>query len=95
MDIRDEEIGIQRVLLNSANLGITMYWAIPVIATLGTLGVYQYLYATLDIKNIMTGLYIFNQLQHPLAALPFCITCIIETGIALKRIEVYLYSFNI
>lgn len=88
MTIRDEEIEIQRILVNSATAGISMYWAIPVLATLSTIGTYQYLNEKMDIKNIMTGLYIFGQLQYPLAALPYCITCIIETVIALKRIEV-------
>ena len=65
-----------------------MYWAIPVIATLGTIGTYQYLNDVLDIRKIMMGLYIFGLLQQPMAALPYCITCIIDTIIAFRRIEV-------
>jgi ABC-type multidrug transport system fused ATPase/permease subunit len=81
-------MSIQRILVNTATAGITMFWAVPVFATLGTIGAYQYLNDKMEIKNIMTGLYIFGQLQFPISALPYCITCIIDTIVALKRIEV-------
>jgi hypothetical protein len=67
-----------------------MYWGIPVLATIATIGTYQCLNDRMDMKNIMTGLYIFGLLQTPIASLPYCISCIINTIISFKRIEVNL-----
>jgi len=85
---------VERKLVNTAIFGITMYWAIPVLATLATIGTYQYLNDVMNIKNIMTGLYIFGLLQTPMAALPYCITCIIDTVISFRRIEVNLIEIK-
>jgi len=71
-----------------------MYWAVPVLATLATIGSYQYFNEKLDIKNIMTGLYIFGLLQLPMSYVPYCISCIIDTLISFRRIEVLFKKYN-
>ncbi len=73
-------------------IGITLYWTAPVIVTVTTIGVYQYLNPVMDIDRILIGLYVFGLLQDPLRDLPYCITAIIDTLVSMKRIEV---NFNL
>ncbi len=88
-------MSITRKLLKSTTFSIAILWLIPVFAIIGTIGTYQYLNEKMDIKNIMTALYIFAQLQGLISFLPICINCLIETFIALKRIEVFFLLYLI
>lgn len=67
-----------------------MYWSAPVVTTIVTIGVYQYIHKVLDINRIMVGLYVFNLLQDPLRDLPYIITSIIDTLVSMKRLENFI-----
>ena len=77
--------------MNNEVISITLYWSAPVIVTITTIGVYQYLNSVMDINNIMIGLYVFGLLNEPLCDFPYAIISIIDTMISMRRIEVKFF----
>lgn len=91
LEAREEEMVIIRKLLRNSIYNIFFYWIAPVIVSMVTIGVYQYLNTTLDIANILTGLTIINMLQPALRDLPISINSVLEILFSLKRIEVKIF----
>ena len=90
LDKRENEIkigikGIKVVITN-----ITLFWFTPIIVSIVTIGFYMYSHETFSISTMLVGLAIFNLIQQPIEGLPDIITSIIDTVIAMKRIEKYL-----
>ena len=90
LEKRENEIkvGIKGIILIIAN--ITLFWFTPVIVSIVTIGCYMWMHETFSISTMLVGLAIFNLIQHPIEGLPDIITSIIDTKIAMKRIEKFL-----
>ena len=68
----------------------TLFWFTPVIVSIVTIGCYMWIHETFSISVILVGLSIFNLIQEPIDGLPDIVTSIIDTVIAMKRIEKFL-----
>ena len=89
LQARDQEMAVGKRILNCMVLSIVMYWSAPVMASVVTIGVYQYMNSSIIIGNILIGLTIFNMLQPLIRDLPTSINNILETIVSISRIEVY------
>ena len=87
---RDNElkVGIRTLKILVAN--ITLFWLTPIIVSTVTIGIYMWKHETFSISTMLVGLAIFNLIQDPIEGLPDIITSIIDTVIAMKRIEKFL-----
>lgn len=93
LQARDEELVVFKKELNLSVFGIVAYWSAPMIASIITIGLYQYLNSTIMIGNILIGLTIFNNLQPLISELPNSINNILETIVSIGRIEVNVFIF--
>ncbi len=93
LQARDEELVVFKKELNLSVFGIVAYWSAPMIASIVTIGLYQYLNSTIMIGNILIGLTIFNNLQPLISELPNSINNILETIVSIGRIEVNVFIF--
>ena len=90
LEARNVEMQVAKKLLNLFTMNVALFWSAPVIVSIATIGVYQYLNDRLDIGNMLIGLTIFGMLQIPIRDLPVSINSVIETLISIKRVEVNL-----
>lgn len=93
LQARNEELVVFKKELNLSVFGIVAYWSAPMIASIVTIGLYQYLNSTIMIGNILIGLTIFNNLQPLISELPNSINNILETIVSIGRIEVNFSIF--
>ena len=87
---REEEL---ETLLNKfkiININDTIQWTGPVIASVISIGLFQYIKGEFKIEDIFTALSLFNKIQWPLRFLPEIMTNFYETIISMERIENYL-----
>lgn len=89
-DKREEEMVKATSWFKWVVVNISLFWFCPVIVSISTIGIYQYLNDQLNIGTMLIGLAIFARLQDPLGDLPYTINSIIEAVISLKRIEKYI-----
>ena len=89
-DKREEEMLKATSWFKWVVLNISLFWFCPVIVSISTIGIYQYLNDQFNIGTMLIGLAIFARLGDPLGDLPYTINRIIETVISLKRIEKYI-----
>jgi ABC-type multidrug transport system fused ATPase/permease subunit len=88
LEIRNQEVENIKTLLNITTFNISLYWASPVLASITTIGVYQFYNEKLNISDILIGLTIFNMLQPAIRDLPVAINSILDTLVSMIRIEV-------
>ena len=72
------------------NINNTIQWAGPVITSLISIGLFQYVKGEFKIEDIFTALGLFNRIQWPLRWFPEVMTNFYETTISMGRIENYL-----
>ena len=87
---REEEL---ETLLNKfkiININDIIQWTGPVIASVISIGLFQYIKGEFKIEDIFTALSLFNKIQWPLRFLPEIMTNFYETIISMERIENYL-----
>ena len=68
----------------------SLFYLCPVLISIATIGVYQYLNEKFDICTMLIGIFLFSKLQEPLGGLPFTINSVVETVISLRRIEKFI-----
>ena len=90
LEKRENEIKVGIRGIKVAVTNITLFWFTPVIVSIVTIGCYMWAHETFSISTMLVGLAIFNLIQEPIEGLPDIITSIIDTVIAMKRIEKFL-----
>ena len=90
LEKRENEINVGIKGIKVAVTNITLFWFTPVIVSIVTIGCYMWKHETFTISTMLVGLAIFNLIQEPIEGLPDIITGIIDTVIAMKRIEKFL-----
>lgn len=74
--------------MTKAMFGQFSFWNGPILITITTIAIYQYLNPILEVSNILVGLYIFDLLQTPFIELPLCLFSFFSLKISMNRIEV-------
>ena len=87
---REDEIANLLKKFRLSNLNNTIQWAGPVITSVVSIGLFQYIKGVFKIEDIFTALGLFNRLQWPLRFFPEIMTNFYETTISMGRIENYL-----
>ncbi len=72
------------------NINNTIQWAGPVITSVISIGLFQYVRGEFKIEDIFTALGLFNRIQWPLRWMPEVMTNFYETIISMERIENFL-----
>lgn len=85
---REEEISAFGRIFNLSILSNTVLWSTPVLVSVASIGLYQYLNDELKIEDILSCISIFNTIQEPIRMLPFTVNNLIECMVSLRRIEV-------
>ena len=70
----------------------TIYWSSSTIISVISIIVYNCIYETMNVSNILTAMYIFNSMSDPLYNLPGFLTGIFDTSVSMKRIEKFLLT---
>ena len=90
LEKRESEIRVGIKGLKYVITNITLFWFTPIIVSIVTIGCYMMAHETFTISTMLVGLAIFILIQEPIEDLPIIITSIIDTMIAMKRIEKFL-----
>ena len=85
---REIDVGIKGIKVAVTN--ITLFWFTPILVSIVTIGCYMWLHETFTISTMLVGLTIFTLIKEAIENLPDIITSIIDTMIAMKRIEKFL-----
>ena len=68
----------------------TLLWLAPIVMSVASIGLYQYINKTFQIEDIFTCLAIFTSIQTPMRMLPTTFDIIMEAIASMKRIEKFL-----
>lgn len=68
-----------------------LVWLSPVLALIFTIGIHQCFNDILNVNKIVICLFLFDMLQDPLRYLPLIYSEIMETLLALNKIEVNFF----
>ena len=90
LEKRETEIKVGIRGLKYIITNITLFWFTPIIVSIVTIGCYMLAHEAFTISTMLVGLAIFILIQDPIEDLPIIITSIIDTIIAMKRIEKFL-----
>ena len=91
MEARQKEVDEVRKYQVYMVISVISYYFAPVLVSMVSIGVYQYLQETLNVADMLMGIALFQILQEPFRSIPFSLTCILETLTSMKRIEVRLF----
>ena len=89
-ELREIELTTIKKIFAFRNSNQTLFWLSPVMATIATIGAYEYLNDERHIENIFVSLGVLNSLQEPVRAIAMIYTSFLETLISLKRIQRFL-----
>ena len=89
-EAREEEMTQAAGYYRLVTVNIFLFWFAPVLVSIATIGIYQYLNDKFNISTMLIGLAIFARLTDPLGDLPMTINSVIETVISMKRIEKFI-----
>ena len=87
---REEELSNLLEKFKVLCLNNSIQWAAPVITSLISIGLFQYIRGEFKIEDVFTAIGIFNNLQKPLRLFPLVLSYWYETAISMGRIENYL-----
>jgi len=88
VESRNNEMDLMKKMLVLFTWNIFFLQCAPVLISIVSIGVYQFLVDTLDISNMLMALTIFNMLQEPIRTIPYSLNSFLEVFISLGRIEV-------
>jgi len=91
---REEEVSAYSRIFNLSILSNTLFWSTPVLVSVASIGLYQYLNDVLKIEDILSSISIFNAIQEPMRTLPFTINNFLECMVSLRRIEVRYFLYK-
>ena len=89
-ELREIELNTIKRIFSFRNSNQTLFWLSPVMATIATVGAYEYLNDERQIENIFVSLGVLNSLQEPVRAIAMIYTSFLETLISLRRIQRFL-----
>ena len=87
---REEEISELNNYIIIDILNITIFWLSPVLVSVITIGLYQYLHKSFQISVLLMGLAIFSSIQDPIRYIPALINGLIDAKNSLNRIEKFI-----
>ena len=87
---REEEISELNNYIIIDILNITIFWLSPVLVSVITIGLYQYLHKSFQISVLLMGLAIFSSIQDPIRNIPALINGLIDAKNSLNRIEKFI-----
>ena len=70
----------------------TIYWSSTTIISVISIIIYNCIYESMNVSNILTAMYIFNSMSDPLYNVPGFLTGIFDTIVSMKRIEKFLLT---
>ena len=88
--LREIELSTIKKIFSFRNLNQTLFWLSPVMTTVTTIGVYEYLNNDKAVENIFVSIGVLNSLQEPVRSIAMIYTTLLETLISMKRIERFL-----
>ena len=94
-ELREIELNTIKKIFSFRNSNQTLFWLSPVMATIATIGAYEYLNDDTQIENIFVSLGVLNSLQEPVRAIAMIYTSFLETLISLRRIQRFLNQDDI
>jgi len=87
---REEEISKLNNYIIIDILNITIFWLSPVLVSVITIGLYQYLHESFKISVLLMGLAIFSSIQDPIRYIPALVNGLIDAKNSLNRIEKFI-----
>ena len=87
---REEELTKLKKRLYITVLNISLFWLLPSLISIITIGFYQYLNDKMDTTAMLMGITLFGKIKAPINQLPQNINTLIEVFVSMKRIETFL-----
>ena len=92
---REFELNSMKKLQNIYVLSCLIHWAIPLVLSIVSIGVYSLLSKEdMSIENLIMAIEIFDSISYPLYRVPVFITNLLNTIISMERIEKFLNYQN-
>ena len=87
---RNEELEKLKKRLNMTVLNISLFWLVPSLISIFTIGCYQYLNDKMDTASMLMGITLFGKIKSPIFQFPQSINSLLEVFVSMKRVESFL-----
>jgi ATP-binding cassette, subfamily C (CFTR/MRP), member 2 len=90
LEEREEELKHMKKRFRISTMNFFIYWSVPTLLSIMTIGLMQYMGRALNIADILTTVTIFSMLQDPVSGFPWTLNLLFDVLNSMSRIENFL-----